>query len=248
MFYKTAFLRRSADYTKPIMTKIINTDKRFFYRIDAHYRLIIALAVSAIVYVCFRNSAKTPALILICWIGCALTVILLNWIIIFSSHPREVKRIARLQDSSITFLFIFITTAAVVSLGAIVYLLKSTKGLPDVAKNEHILLAITAVIISWWLLHTIYTLRYAHLYYDHDTDTDGITRGEGGLQFPGKDEPDYLDFVYFSFIVGMTFQVSDVNITSRRIRRVCAMHALLSFAFNTAILALSINVISGMVS
>jgi len=230
------------------MTKIINTDKRFFYRIDAHYRLIIALAVSAIVYLCFRNSVKTPALILICWIGCALTVILLNWIIIFSSHPREVKRIARLQDSSITFLFIFITTAAVISLGAIVYLLKSTKGLPDVAKNEHILLAITAVIISWWLLHTIYTLRYAHLYYDHDTDTDGITRGEGGLQFPGKDEPDYLDFVYFSFIVGMTFQVSDVNITSRRIRRVCAMHALLSFAFNTAILALSINVISGMVS
>jgi len=230
------------------MTKTIRTDKRFFFRLDAHYRLLIALAVSVIVFVCFRNSVKTPALILICWIGCALTVILLNWIIIFSSHPREVRAIARLQDSSLTFLFLFITTAAVVSLGAIVYLLKSTKGLPEVAKNEHILLAITAVIISWWLLHTIYTLRYAHLYYDTDTDIDGVTKAAGGLQFPGKDEPDYLDFVYFSFIVGMTFQVSDVNITSRRIRRVCFVHAILSFAFNTAILALSINVISGMVS
>jgi uncharacterized membrane protein len=230
------------------MTKTYRTDKRFFYRLDARYRLMIALAVSTIVFFCFRDNVKTPALILVCWIGCALIVILLNWIIIFSSHPREVRRIASLQDSSVTFLFLFITTAAVVSLGAIVYLLKSTKGLGDVAKNEHILLAITAVIISWWLLHTIYTLRYAHLYYDTDTDIDGVTKAAGGLQFPGKDEPDYLDFVYFSFIVGMTFQVSDVNITSRRIRRVCIMHALLSFAFNTAILALSINVISGLVA
>ena len=230
------------------MAKTIKTDKRFFYRIDAHYRLMLALAVSAIVFFCFHNSVKTPALILFCWIGCAVTVIVLDWIIIFSSHPREVRKIARLQDSSRTFLFLFITTASVVSLGAIVYLLKSTKGLNEVAKNEHILLAITAVIISWSMLHTIYTLRYAHLYYDPDVDVDGINKAPGGLQFPGKDEPDYLDFVYFSFIIGMTFQVSDVNITSRRIRRVCTVHALLSFAFNTAILALSINVISGMVS
>jgi uncharacterized membrane protein len=212
----------------------IKTDKRFFYRLDAHYRLMLSLAVSAIVFFCLNGKVTTPALILVVWIGCALTVILLNWIIIFSSHPLEVRKIAKLQDSSRTFLF--------------AYLLKSTRGLGDVAKNEHILLAIGAVVISWFLLHTIYTLRYAHLYYDPDTDIDGETKAVGGLQFPGKEQPDYLDFVYFSFIVGMTFQVSDVNITSRRIRRVCIVHALLSFAFNTAILALSINVVSGMVS
>ncbi len=226
----------------------IKSDKRFFYRLDAHYRLMMSLAVSAIVFFCLNGKVTTPALILVVWIGCALTVILLNWIIIFSSHPLEVRKIAKLQDSSRTFLFAFITTLSVVSLGAIIYLLKSTKGLADAAKNEHILLAIGAVVISWFLLHTIYTLRYAHLYYDPDTDIDGETKAVGGLQFPGKQQPDYLDFVYFSFIVGMTFQVSDVNITSRRIRRVCIMHALLSFAFNTAILALSINVVSGMVS
>ena len=230
------------------MSRSIKPDKRLFFRLDAHYRLVISLVVSTIVFLIFREKLTAPALILITWIGCALTVILLDWAIIFSSHPREVRKIAKLQDSSRTFLFLFITTAAVASLGAIVYLLKSTKGLPDTAKNEHILLAITAVVISWSLLHTIYTLRYAHLYYDTSTDIDGETKGIGGLQFPGKEQPDYLDFVYFSFIVGMTFQVSDVNITSRRIRRVCILHALLSFAFNTAILALSINVISGMVS
>jgi uncharacterized membrane protein len=230
------------------MSSTIKPDKRFFFRLDAHYRLMISLAMSVIVFFCFRGKVQTPALILLTWLGCAVMIILMNWIIIFSSHPREVRRIASLQDSSRTFLFIFITTAAVASLGAIVYLLKSTKGLPDLAKNEHILLSITAVMISWWLLHTIYTLRYAHLYYDPAVDIDGINKAQGGLQFPGKDEPDFLDFVFFSVGVGMTFQVSDVNIMSRRIRRVCTVHAILSFAFNTAILALSINVISGMVS
>jgi uncharacterized membrane protein len=226
----------------------LKTDKRFFYRLDAHYRVMIALAVGLIAFFLLNGKVTTPALILVVWIACALTIILLNWIIIFSSHPREVRRIAKLQDSSLTFIFVFVTSASVASLGAIIYLLKSTKGLSDSGKNEHILLAIGAVIISWFLLHTIYTLRYAHLYYDTETDIDGQEKNVGGLQFPGRDEPDYLDFVYFSFIIGMTFQVSDVNITSRRIRRVCTLHALMSFAFNTAILALSINVISGMVA
>lgn len=230
------------------MTKTIKPDKRFFYKLDARHRLLTAIFMSAIAFLVFHNLVKTPALILICWISCALTIILLNWTIIFTSHPREVRRIARLQDSSLTYIFAFVTTASVVSLGAILYLLKSTKGLSGAAKDEHILLSIAAVVVSWWLLHTIYTLRYAHLYYDPETDADGITKDQGGLQFPGKDEPDYLDFVYFSFVVGMTFQVSDVNITSRRIRRACVFHAILSFAFNTAILALSINVISGLVS
>lgn len=215
---------------------------------DAHYRLLIALFISAIVFVYSYGKVSAPALALVSWIGCALTIILLDWIIIFSSHPLEVRKIAKLQDSSRTFLFVFIAAASIASLAAIVFLLKSTKGLSETAKNEHILLAIGAVIISWFMLHTIYTLRYAHLYYDVNTDIDGENKGVGGLQFPGKDDPDYLDFVYFSFIVGMTFQVSDVNITSRRVRRVCLLHALMSFAFNTAILALSINVVSGMVS
>jgi uncharacterized membrane protein len=227
------------------MAKTIKADKRFFFRLDAHYRLMISLVVSAIVFYNER-SLSAPALALVTWIGCALTIIVLDWIIIFFSHPREVRKIAKLQDSSRTFLFVFITAAAAASLIAIVFLLNSTKGLPEAAKNGHILLAIGAVATSWWLLHTIFTLRYAHLFYSAEMDDDPKT--VGGLQFPGNEEPDYLDFVYFSFVVGMTFQVSDVQISSRGIRRVCLLHALMSFAFNTTILALSINVISGMVS
>ena len=227
------------------MPKTLKTDKQLFFRLDAHYRLMIALCVGVITFLFVRNFFTTPAIILFTWIGVALTIIILDWIIIITSHPREVRRIAKLQDSSRTIIFLFVLAASIASMGAIVFLLKSAKDHND--KNAHILLAIGAVIISWWLVHTIFSLLYAHLYYDTDTDDGHIIPG-GGLDFPGKEEPDYLDFVYFSFVIGMTFQVSDVEIASRKIRRFALLHAIMSFAFNTAILALSINVISGMVS
>lgn len=208
---------------------------------------MIAAVIGAVVFTLFYKSLTAPELALTTWIGAALTIILLNWITILGTHPREVKKIAKLQDSSRALLFGFIISASVVSLVAIIFLLKESKGLSEVERNGHILLAIAAVFVSWWLVHTIFSLRYAHLYYDIDTD-DGGTRPGGGLEFPNTPEPDYLDFMYFGFVVGMTFQVSDVVITRRRIRRLCLLHGLISFAFNTAIVALSINVISGMVS
>lgn len=229
------------------MANTIKTDKRFFYKIDAHYRLMIALVVGIIVFACFFKRLTIPELALVSWIGCALTIILLNWIIILTSHPREARKIAKIQDSSLTFLFVFIITASLVSLVAIIFLLKSPKGISEISKNEHILLAIGAVAVSWWLVHTVFSLRYAHLFYDTDTD-DGGTKKGGGLDFPDTAEPDFLDFVYFGFVVGMTFQVSDVQITDRNIRRLCLAHGIISFAFNTAIVALSINVISGLIT
>lgn len=228
------------------MPKTIQADKRIFFRLDAHYRLLISLAVAAIVFFSVQDGHSAPSVILFTWISFASTIIIMDWLIIFSSHPREVRKIAKLQDSSRTFLFLFVITASLASMVAIFFLLKSSKG-HGTSVNEHIFLAITAVVISWWLVHTIFTLRYAHLYYDKTND-DGTPKAGGGLEFPGNEDPDYLDFVYFSFVLGMTFQVSDVVITSKGIRRLATMHGLLSFAFNTAIVALSINVISGLVA
>ena len=228
------------------MAKTIRPDKRVFFRLDAHYRLLISVSTAVIVFFCLQDKYSLPSVILFTWISFASVIIIMDWIIILSSHPREVRKIAKLQDSSRAFLFLFVIAASIASFGAIVFLLKSSKG-HSADVNAHILLSITAVIISWWLLHTIFTLRYAHLYYDTDKD-DGTPRQGGGLEFPGDDEPDYLDFVYFSFVLGMTFQVSDVEVSSRVIRRLALMHGLLSFGYNTAILALSINVISGMVA
>jgi uncharacterized membrane protein len=93
-----------------------------------------------------------------------------------------------------------------------------------------------AVVIAWLLTHTAYALRYAHLYYRDDDN------GVGGLVFPGDEQPDAVDFAYFSFTIGMCFQVSDVTITSRPIRREVLFHGCLSFAYNTAVLALALNV------
>lgn len=229
------------------MANTVVPDKRFFYKIDAHYRLIMALTVGVIVFLAFFKKLTIPELALVTWIGCASTIIILNWIIILTSHPREAKKIAKLQDSSRTFLFAFIITASIVSLIAILFLLKSSKGISETGRNEHILLAIGAVGVSWWLVHTVFSLRYAHLFYDTDTD-DGGTKKGGGLDFPDTKEPDFLDFIYFGFVVGMTFQVSDVQITDRNVRRLCLLHGLISFGFNTAIVALSINVISGLIT
>jgi uncharacterized membrane protein len=229
------------------MTNNLTPDKRFFLRMHAGYRLLIAFCASISVYISSRDHFSDPAVILFSWIGFALMIIILNWIVILSSHPQEVRKIAKLQDSSQTFIFLFVITASVVSMTAIIFLLKSVKGHSRVSVNEHILLAIVAVCVSWWLVHTIFTLRYAHLYYDTDTDK-GEPKIPGGLIFPREKEPDYLDFVYFSFIVGMTFQVSDVEVSSREIRRLVWLHGLLSFVFNTTIVALSINVISGLVA
>ncbi|MDB5022427.1 MAG: hypothetical protein JWP78_182 [Mucilaginibacter sp.] len=229
------------------MPRKIRSGRALIFRLDAQYRLYVAFAFSIIGYFIFKDVASLPAQILSIWIVFALTVIALDWLAIVWSHPLEVRKIAKLQDSSRYLLFLFVIAASMMSLVAIVFLLKSTKGHGAANVSSHITLAMAAVIVSWVLVHTIFTMRYAHLYYDTDTDRGEPKKG-GGLQFPDELEPDYLDFAYFSFVIGMTFQVSDVEVSSRLIRRHALVHGLISFAFNTTIVALSINVISGMVA
>ena len=98
------------------------------------------------------------------------------------------------------------------------------------------------VALSWFLLHTTFTLHYAHLFYG---DAEEATASARGLIFPGESQPDYLDFAYFSFVIGMTFQVSDINITSRKIRRMALLHGTISFFFNTIIVALTVSILAG---
>ncbi|WP_183558062.1 DUF1345 domain-containing protein [Mucilaginibacter sp. SP1R1] len=223
--------------------------EKLWLRLDAHYRLLISLGVAAITLFFVWGRFSPPAAILVTWLACGMTIILMDWIIILSSHPIEVRRIAKIEDSSRTLIFLFVIVASLVSMLAIFFLLKSSKHLSAEAVTGHVLLGMASVIISWVLVHTIFTLRYAHMYYATDTDGDNKKKPIGGLEFPGDEkDPDYLDFVYFSFVVGMTFQVSDVEISSRQIRRLCWIHGMISFAFNTAIVALSINVISGLVA
>ena len=95
------------------------------------------------------------------------------------------------------------------------------------------------LFVSWLMTQVTFGLRYAHEYY---ATSPGHTEVDGGLQFPGEGKPDYLDFLYFSLVLGMTFQVSDVQITSRKLRRLATVQGILSFMFNTVIVALTVNI------
>lgn len=215
--------------------------------LETHYRVLISLAMAAIVYFSVRHVLMTSSSILLSWMAFAMSANIMDWIIILTSHPQDMKKISTLEDSSRTMIFIIVIGASLVSLFAILFLLKTSKGASPADVTGHVLLVISSVIVSWWLVHTIFSMRYANMYYDTDTD-NGEAKPMGGLQFPDDEKPDFLDFVYFGFVIGMTFQVSDVEISDKHIRRLAWVHGLISFAFNTAIVALSINVISGLVA
>jgi len=114
-------------------------------------------------------------------------------------------------------------------------------GAPSGHKAErglYLAFVVITLMLSWLTTHVTFAYRYAHEYYTVDSESGP----EGGLVFPGDDKPNYLDFIYFSFVLGMTFQVSDVNITAKKLRRLATVQGLIGFLFNTVILALSVNI------
>lgn len=214
--------------------------------LDSHYKLYISLASATLLFLLLLlTNMETSITLMITWLGFATMSLILSWITILTSHPSDVKHEAHAQDSGRTLIFCFVVVAAFASLLAIIILLKETSDKTDQGIYAEILIPLGCVAGSWWLLHTVFTLRYAHFFYcDIDHDSGRKIKPEG-LRFPEDDEPDYLDFTYFSFVIGMTFQVSDVEITSKRIRRLAWLHGILAFAFNTFIVAFTINIIAG---
>ncbi len=140
-------------------------------------------------------------------------------------------------------------TAVGACVAAIAMLLQQVKDMAGLERAGHIVLALTALATSWLLIHTVYAFHYAHRYYQQELRDRRLKKAdlEPSLDFPGKPDPDYFDFVYFSFVVGMTSQVSDVQVTTSRLRRVTLVHSVLAFAFNMLVLALSVNVVAGVV-
>ncbi len=156
--------------------------------------------------------------------------------------PRLMRRRARRQDTYSWVILTVVVAAAAVSLIALGFMLQQKGG--TMGSGMRILLAGLAVICSWTLTHTIFALHYAHLYYGDDPARKG-KQDRGGLRFPHEGVPDFWDFLYFSFVVGMTCQVSDVQVTGRHIRRLALAHGVLAFFFNAGILALAVNYIAG---
>jgi uncharacterized membrane protein len=171
------------------------------------------------------------------WDLFCLSMIILNWIVFFSTTKDHLYQMAKKQDESLPITFLIVLVTVCFSLLGTVFMIINN----DI---NSLVVALLGVGLSWLLLHTIFTIRYDHLFYDLSIRKSGTHYG--GLEFPKEDEPDYIDFAYFSFVIGMTFQVSDVSITSRRIRRIALMHGLISFVFNAIIVALTISIIANL--
>ncbi len=169
----------------------------------------------------------------------------LDWLTILTTPLRKIRELAQQQDLSRFLIFLFVVVTACAALFAVGFLVNVKKSPAGAHFVIHLLLTLSTVIFSWMLVHTVFGLRYAHTFYG-DSDQPGVQQHAGGLIFPGDRPPDYFDFAYFSFVVGMTCQVSDVQITSRRMRRLTLVHSILSFGFNSIILALLINIVSGL--
>jgi uncharacterized membrane protein len=214
-------------------------------RQDARHRLVIAFALAATVFFSLRGRVHPATEAIATWDAFAFCVLLLAWLTILTTPLHKLRSRAREQDLSRSLIFVFVVVAACAALFAVGFLISVNKDELRGHLTAHLLLALGTVIFSWSLVHTVFGLRYAHTFYG-DSDDPAQDRHAGGLSFPEGHVPDYFDFAYFSFVVGMTFQVSDVQVTSRRMRQLTLLHSVLSFGFNTVILALLINTVSSL--
>lgn len=208
------------------------------------HKILASLTLALLTFFFARNAALNPLVVyLLVWDVFALTYIMLSWIIFFLRPPEQIRKVARVDDGSQLYVFLVILIAAFSSMFTVLLLMLSEDA-NGTAKGIYIPVAVGGMLLSWAMAHTTFTVHYAHLYYD-DAMEDSTKHAEG-LIFPKEKKPDYLDFAYFSFVIGMTFQVSDVQIESRTIRRIALIHGLLSFLLNTFVVALTINLIAGL--
>ena len=176
------------------------------------------------------------------WDVGGLALLTIAWLIITPSDAAATRKRAATDDPGRTAVYALTLLTSATSLLAATVLVGGASEMTPQASRELIALCLLTVAVSWTLTHTAFALRYAHLYYREDV------RGAGGVDFPGGAPPSYSDFAYLAFTVGMTFQVSDTDVSSAQIRRTILMHAVISFAYNTAILTFVLNLVFGFAS
>lgn len=201
---------------------------------QARVRLLASIGVGLVLIFVLPAHLRLTTKLLIGWdVGVGL-YLLLALQVFASADIDRIRRHAAIEDEGRGAILVLTAAAALASLGAIVAELGAVA---DASRSSRELsLAVVTILLSWFFTHTIFAVHYAHDFY-------GDHRGKAsGLAFPGKDQPDYWDFVYFSFVIGMTAQVSDVAVTSKMIRRTVTAHGIVSFLFNAALLALTVNI------
>ncbi len=231
--------------TLPQKTTQTSVKDKLSHRWRIRSRLILSIIFALIVSFLLPSTFSLSTRILCIWDAGMISFLVASWVIMMRARIKTMRRNAQSQDEGRAVILGLIIAAASSNLLAIAFILREAKGQEINIVIPHVSLAVVTIIGSWLLIHTIFAMHYAHEYYqDHPTQSH---LKAGGLDFPDDVEPDYWDFLYFSFVIGMTSQVSDVPITSRSLRRLALMHSILSFFYNTAIVAMSINIIAGLI-
>lgn len=214
---------------------------KHFSETTAHQRLIYAFAVGVVTAVLpLPVTQQTHGLLVWC-LGGGVYLGLSWWLAVEFDATRTRQR-AQAQDQPSFVLFLLLVLSAFANIAAIALMLQHVRDFSAAQRLGHLGLSMAALAISWLLIQTVFAFRYAHVYYQEELHSK--VHG-AGLVFPGNQAPDYFDFLYYAHVVGMTSQVSDVVVTTRRMRRLTLIHSVTAFAFNLLVLALSINLVAG---
>jgi uncharacterized membrane protein len=202
--------------------------------VDARSRLALSAAVGVVVFIPVFIFAEWQVAVLAGWDATAAVFVLSVYLTTRGADSSRTSQLARKEDDSRIVAEAILVGASVFSLVAVVFALLAARGMQRDLKTGITAIVVVSVLFSWAAVHTIFTLRYARLYYAED----------GGINFHTDDAPDYTDFLYVALTLGMTFQVSDTDLTSRAIRRTALRHALLSYMFGVAVFATTINIVA----
>jgi uncharacterized membrane protein len=212
----------------------------------ARPRLFVCALVGVIVGLVLPGEWRPVTRGLVGWnVGVWLYLVAVG-VMIFHSENRDIHRRAVLQDEGRNAILVATAVASTASFGAIFAQLASIKDLPFAIKSLHILLALSTILGSWLFVHLTFALHYAHEFF-RVAKPDASGTWIGGIVFPGVQVPDYPDFLYFSYVIGVACATADCNITGRPLRRLALAHCVLAFFYNNAVLAMSINIGAGFV-
>jgi len=212
------------------------------FNANGRRRLLTATAAGAIAAAVLPASVFGASRFLLAWVAAIACFVALSYRIVVHATPELTEQSAREQDQSGRVLIVLVVCAAAASLFAVTLVLHGAHSLGVAWHVAYVLLAGLAVFSSWLLVHIGFAFHYAHRYYGDVSEPFG--EPDRGLAFPGKERPDYLDFAYFAFVIAMTAQVSDVQVTTHRMRRLVLLHGIASFGFYTVILALAVNIVA----
>lgn len=206
------------------------------HTLRVHSTLLFCVALGLATFFLLPDDLEFSGRFVMSWDAGALVYLAAALAIVARFNLTRVKSRAADQDEGATLILMLTVVAALVSLGAVIGLLGAAKSMPA-RQSVALLLGVGTILISWTLIHVMFALHYAHEFYGGED----VGRG-GGLKFPNDPQPDYWDFIYFSFVIGMTFQVSDVQVTGKSVRRLVVTHGVVSFFFSVTIISLMVNI------